>query len=174
MHGGPCTHADKEAFFTRKAATHFEGRFVFDVQLLVESVTFVNTRHIGLFEVLEPLDAVAQKGLNSNDANTWIELSKSPTDAHQGTRRAHCGHQVGHLPVGLLPDFNTSPVIMCIRVGRIVELVGEEILVWFLGRELIGELNGTVGAELGGCEQKLGAEGGEDFAALDTDALGHG
>jgi hypothetical protein len=62
----------------------------------------------------------------ANDSDVRILFFKVATDAADRPAGAHANHDVGYLPVGLLPDFGTGRKIVTVGVLRIVILVGED------------------------------------------------
>ncbi len=117
---------------------------------------------------------MAQIGLDPDDANPRVELLETPGNAHEGARGAHGGHQQVDPGLGLFPDLLGGSVIVGLPVGLVVELIRQPVLGGFLAHQVVGVLDGAIGAEVGRREMDVGSQGPEDADALLADCLRHG
>ncbi len=174
MHARTGAHANEEPLFAGQPPRHLVGRIVVDVDLLIQRTQVVDARYVGLLEVLEALDLVAEVGFDTDDADFRIELAESPGASHERSRGSDRSDEVGDASLGLLPDFGGRPFVVGEGVGGVVELVGQVEPVRFVGGHLVGDLDGAVGALFGRGQQDFCSVGRQDFATFDRHALTHG
>ncbi|VTR64010.1 hypothetical protein DESC_120102 [Desulfosarcina cetonica] len=173
-HGRPTAHTHHEPLLAGQAAGHGKGRLIFHVDLRIELFLVENLGLIGLLHVFQPLQAVPQIGLHTDDLDGRIVFLQPPGKAHEGSRGTHGGHQVGQGAAGLLPDLHRRSKVVGLPVGRIVVLIGHEIGVGIFAGQAVDLLDGAVGTQVAGREQNIGPACAQDLLAFDAGRLAHG
>ena len=85
-----------------------------------------------------------------------VEFVEAAGGAHEGAGGAEAGDEVGDAAFGLLPDLVGGAVVVGEPVVGVAVLVGVEVFFGFVGGEIAGFADGTVGA--------VGGVGPEDLA----------
>src|SRR5262245_12791374 len=66
--------------------------------------------------------------LHGDDLDPWIKFAQTASRSHQRPVRAQPRNEMSDLPRSLLDDLGAGAVVMRERVGRVVVLVGIEVL----------------------------------------------
>src|SRR6202044_4060837 len=129
--GEPARAADQQRFLTSQPARHPERLGVADRDDLVTDVLVVGLRPDVLAYTLDQVGPPAAAGVHrtfgvgAHDPHPAAgDLLQVPAGARDRAARPDPGHEVGDLPLGLLPD---------LRAGRLVVrawVVGVRVLVW--------------------------------------------
>jgi len=174
VHGRAAAHPGEDPLLAQQPAGHLVGVLVEDVHRLVEAAPVEDAGAVGLLHVLEALDLVAHVGLDADDPDGGVVLLEAHRAAHGRARRAQGGHEHRDLALGLLPDLHGRAVVVGGEIVGVVELVDQEVLAGVGAHQLVGLLDGAVGAQGGGGEAELRAEGLEDLLAFLAGRLGEG
>ncbi|MCY1422901.1 hypothetical protein D9M71_386000 [compost metagenome] len=94
--------------------------------------------------------------------------------AGEGAAGSHAGHQHIHGAIGVVPDFRAGGLFVDRRVGRVLELLQQQVLPGVGGHQLVGLLDGAFHAlgRLG--QHQFGAQGFEHLAPLQAHGRRHG
>ena len=94
-------------------------------------------------------------------------------DAGDGAPRAHAGHNNVHLTIRISPDLLGCGATMDLRVGRVLELLGNQIPE-VLGCQFLGPPHRSGHPLRTGSQNQLGSQGLEQSSALHRHGLWHG
>ena len=111
--------------------------------------------------------------LYSYDSDSRIIFLESPGDPHGRTAGAQGRNNHCDIAFRLPPDLLSRPVIMGSHVVGIVELVGTEISVRMFTHQMVGYLNGPVGALVCGREHQFRSQRPENALPLLACRLRH-
>ena len=95
-------------------------------------------------------------------------------DAGDGAAGADAGDQHVDLAVGVVPDLRAGGLLVDRRVGRVLELLRQEVALRVGGGHLLGPADGALHALGARGQDQVRAEGGQHPAPLDAHGLGHG
>ena len=95
-------------------------------------------------------------------------------DAGQRAARADTGHENVDFAVGVVPDLRAGGVFMNARVGRVLELLRQEVVVRIGGKDFFRLGDGARHALRGLCEHQFSPQGFQNFPSLQAHGGGHG
>ena len=121
-------------------------------------------------------NALAQHGrrgrLHGNHLDVRVLALQILAHAGDGAAGADAGHKNVHLAIGILPDLGAGGLDVCLRVGRVHELAGDEGIGDLLC-QLICLGNGTLHTLCAFAEHQFCTIGLHQLAALHAHGLGH-
>ena len=170
---------DQEPFLAGNPAGGGEGIVVGHAHDLVVDLGVEHFRHETGADALDrvrPLGAAGEYGrgvgLDRDQAQLGLALLENLADAGDRPARTDTGHDDVHLAVGIAPDLLGGRAPVHLGVGRILELLRDEVA--RIGRgHLLGAADRS-GHSLGpGRQHELGAVGAEQHPALAAHRLGH-